>query len=199
MRKNVLRIKYARKNMCNSIHKCREPKIFIPSCITMKYLLTYIPPAPPDLAVVSSISFGSISTSTSSAWNQIEPIKLWDTRQQTQGKCVFLYTWSKEHWTSMKRSSWYRNLNRFMINSLKTPLRLRVIFTLHHNGNYSSKWKRSANTPFTSNFWYITKMAMPTKYREIHFKSIFPLRFKNIICYSLQSIIVVTRWRVFKF
>lgn len=31
----------------------------------------FIPPAPPDLAVVSSISFGSITTSTSSAWNQV--------------------------------------------------------------------------------------------------------------------------------
>jgi hypothetical protein len=33
-----------------------------------------LPPAPPDLAVLSSISFGSITTSTSSAYYAIETI-----------------------------------------------------------------------------------------------------------------------------
>ena len=31
-----------------------------------------LPPAPPDLAVLSSISFGSVTTSTSSAYYAIE-------------------------------------------------------------------------------------------------------------------------------
>jgi hypothetical protein len=35
-----------------------------------------LPPAPPDLAVLSSISFGSITTSTSSAYYAIEPREL---------------------------------------------------------------------------------------------------------------------------